>query len=318
MEGLRTCVFLVVGCVLQGIAQSGSPLRSHAAPEYVFGPGDQILIHVADVDDMPTTALHVDPNGFIDLPLAGRVQAAGVTSEQLKHLLEARYRRFLTTPDISVNLSESSSQPVSVVGEVVHPGVQQLNGARRLLEVLSLFGGLKPEAGSKVIITRDPRWGHIDLPGATLDANGFTTVTLPLEGVLNGSSPENNIPIEPHDVISVPRADLVYVLGDVHKPGGFALTTHPGMSVLHALSMAEGLSPDSSPGGARILRPFPGGDGGMHQIPVNVSKITEGKAPDVQLLPNDVLFVPHSGMKVASRRAVEAALGVTTGILIYR
>jgi hypothetical protein len=82
--------------------------------------------------------------------------------------------------------------------------------------------------------------------------------------------------------------------------------------------MAEGLSPDNAAKHARILRQVPGGDGIPHEIPVDIEKIEQGKAPDVQLAANDVLFIPHSGAKVVSRRALEAAIGVSTGILIYR
>ena len=318
MRRICTFGFFLICCVVPGRTQDGLRLRPHAAPDYIFGPGDQVLIHVADVDEVSATPLHIDPSGYIDLPLAGRIEAAGLSALQLKTLLEQKYRKFLTSPEVSVNLAESSSQPVSVIGEVNHPGVQQLNGSRRLLEVISLSGGLKPEAGASVIITRDPRWGRIAVPQAVVDANGYSTATFSLDKLLAAMDPEDNIPIEPHDVISVPRAELVYVLGEVHKPGGFVLSTHPSMSLLHALSMAEGLAPDSSPGNARILRPFPGGDGSLREIHVDIAKITSGKEPDLQLLPNDVLFVPHSGVKVASRRAVEAALGVTTGMLIYR
>ena len=84
-----------------------------------------------------------------------------------------------------------------------------------------------------------------------------------------------------------------------------------------AVSLAEGLGPDSAASNARILRPVPG-DGTPRQIPVNVDKIFAGKSPDIQLFANDVLYIPRSGVKVTGRRAMEAAIGITSGILIYR
>jgi polysaccharide export outer membrane protein len=205
-----------------------------------------------------------------------------------------------------------------VVGEVNNPGVHQLGSSKNLLEIISLSGGLKPDAGPSVIVTRDPRYGAIPGPHSSLNASQYSTATFSLDALLSSKSPEDNIPIQPNDVISVPRAELVYVLGDVHKAGGFQLSTHPSVSLLQALSLAEGLAPDNSASHARILRQYPGGDGVPREIHVDIPRIYAGKDPDVPLLANDVLFVPHSGIKVTSRRAMEAAIGITSGLLIYR
>jgi len=133
---------------------------------------------------------------------------------------------------------------------------------------------------------------------------------------MSARDPKNNILIEPNDVITVPRAELVYVMGDVHKAGGFQLS-HQTISLLQTLSLAEGLGPNNAAGRARILRQEHGGDGTPRQIPVDINKIVAGKAPDMTLQANDVLFVPRSGVKVVSEKAIEAAVGLTTGLLIY-
>ena len=301
------------------LAQTGLQRRGEPAPDYVLGPGDQIALHVDDLDGLSERPIVIDPSGFIDLPLAGQVMAAGLSLTQLKAVLTNKLSPFITAPHIAINLAASGSQPVSVIGEVNNPGVQQLSGAKRLLEVLSLSGGLKADAGPNVLVTRTAKWGPIKAPHTRLDpASGATTATFSLDSLMTSEAPENNIEIRPEDVISVPRADLVYVLGDVHKAGGFQLSTHETVSLLQALSLAEGLSQDNAAKHARILRPVPGGDGTPREIPVDVNKIFAGKAPDVQLFANDVLFIPHSGVKVTSRRAMEAAIGITSGILIYR
>ena len=300
-------------------AQTALQRRSYPAPDYVLGPGDQITLHVDSLDDVPDRPIVIDPSGFIDLPLAGQVQAAGLSLTQLKALLTSKLSRFITNPQIAINLAASGSQPVSVIGEVNNPGVQQLAGTKRLLEVLALCGGVKADAGPNVLVTRAAKWGTISATHSRLDpASGATTATFSLDSLMTSEAPGNNIEIRPDDVISVPRADLVYVLGDVHKAGGFQLSTHETVSLLQALSLAEGLAQDNAAKHARILRPVPGGDGTPRQIPVNVDKIFAGKAPDVRLFANDVLFIPHSGVKVTSRRAMEAAIGITSGILIYR
>jgi len=313
--------------ILLGLAAIAAPAALHCqmtlqrrpvpASKYILGPGDQLVLHVADDEEISDKPISIDPAGTIDLSMVGRLQAAGLTLEQLKAELTSRLKRFITKPDVSVNLSASGSQPVSVLGEVANPGVQQLKGSGHLLEVLSLSGGLKADAGPTVIVTRESRWGTIDNSKAHTDpTTGFSTVSFSLDELISARDPENNILIEPNDVISVPRAELVYVVGDVQKAGGFQLS-HQTISLLQTLSLAEGLGPNNAAGRARVLRQEPGGDGTPRQIPVDINKIVAGKAPDFKLQANDVLFVPRSGVKVVSEKAIDAAIGITTGLLIY-
>ena len=323
LEGLATMrqlrnLVLFLGCgVLQVSSQATLQRHSHSPPEYVLGPGDQIAIHVEDMEDISAKAIRIDPSGYIDLPLAGRTEAAGLTIEQLRAELTAKLSKYITTPNIALNIIESASQPVSVIGQVNNPGVHQLGGSRRLLEVISLSGGLKPDAGPNVIVTRDPRYGAIQGGHARTDPGGYSIATFSLDSLLTSGSPDDNIVIQPNDVVSVPKAELVYVLGDVRKAGGFQLSTHPTVSLLQAVSLAEGLGPDNSASHARILRKLPGGDGVPREIPVDINSIMAGKSPDIALLPDDVLFVPHSGVKVAARRVMETAIGLSTA-MIYR
>ncbi len=249
----------------------------------------------------------------------GQVKAGGLSIDQLRDELKAKLSKYINSPDITINLIESESRPVSVVGEVMNPGLHQMIGPKRLLDVISMSGGLKPDAGPNVLVTRQPQWGKLNVGPVTSDpATGATSTTLPLDKLMALKTPEENIVMEPGDTVSVPKAELIYVVGDVKKAGGFELTTHGTMSMLHAITLAEGLGPDSAAKNARILRPAPNGDGSMSQIPIDIPKVFAGKAPDVQLYANDVLFVPHSGFKVGSRRAIEAAIGITSGMLIYR
>ena len=287
--------------------------------EYVLGVGDQLSVHVASMDDLPAGPMLVGPNGLLDFPMIGQVKASGLTIDQFRQELTGKLSKYITSPDVTVNLVETESRPVSVVGEVTNPGLHQMVGTKRLLDVLSLSGGLKPDAGPNVIVTRQPQWGKLPAGPVTTDsATGTTSTTLPLDSLLSLKNPGDNIVMEPGDVVSVPKAELIYVVGDVVKAGGFEVTTHPTISLMQAVSLAQGLGPDNSAKNARIIRPAPNGDGSMSEIPVDIDKIFAGKAPDVKLYANDVLFVPHSGFKVGSRRAIEAAIGLTTGILIYR
>ena len=295
------------------------PRQPPATTEYTLGPGDQVNIRVVDLEEFTDKSVRIDPNGFVDLPMVGRIQASGLTIDQFKDTLSTKLSRYINSPQITLNLAENQNQTVSVLGSVSNPGILPMAGPRRLTDVLSLAGGTKPDAGSRVIVTRQMKWGALPVTGAKVDGTGnFSTVSLPLDDLLNSVTPSENIYVRPGDVISIPKAEIIYVVGDVKKAGGFTLSSHPTLSILQALSLAEGLDHDSSPSHAKIIRPIPGGDGKPNEIPVDISKILAGQNPDVPLFANDILFVPNSALKSGSRRAAEAALQVATGLVIYR
>ena len=126
--------------------------------------------------------------------------------------------------------------------------------------------------------------------------------------------------ILPQDIISVPRAEILYVIGDVKKPGGYPLNSNGALTVLQAVSMAEGAAPAASPRNAKIFRPRSDSPNGTDkdEIPVDVAAILQGKKSDVALKPQDILFIPDSASKKASVRAAEAILQAATGVVIYR
>ena len=133
---------------------------------------------------------------------------------------------------------------------------------------------------------------------------------------MSGKDPEGNILIKPHDVITVPRARMVYVLGNVTRPGGYVMTENETMSMTQAVALAGGWDKTAALSAARILR----ADGGAEreQIPLDVKKIMENKSPDLQLKPDDILYVPNSLGKQMGARGLEAAIGLGTGVLIWR
>jgi polysaccharide export outer membrane protein len=279
-----------------------------------------MALHVVDMEDeIPDKPVRVDPNGFVDIPLAGRFHASGLTLEQFKSELASRLSKYINNPRISVSLTDDHSRSISVIGSVNAAGVHQLPGPERLIDVLALAGGANTTAGSRVIITRAQKWGNIPLPNATVDpVTGSSTAWVSLDDLQASKNPSDNILMMPDDIVSIPKAEIVYVLGDVKKAGGFQLSTHPTISLLQALSLAEGPDKDSALGKARIIRPAPGGDGKPTEIPVDIGQIYAGKAPDIALLGNDVLFVPGSAAKSGGRRAAEAILQAATGVAVYR
>lgn len=297
--------------------QPDRPVTPTSSAGYVLGVGDQVIVRVMNVEQIDDKPIVIDLAGTISLPRVGRIQAAGLTTEQLETSLAEHFREFLLNPDVSVRVAEFHGQPVSVIGAVKTPGIQQVQGRRTLVEMLSLAGGVDVNAGSTVKITRHLEQGRIPLPGAADDPTGqFSVAEVSLKTLFDGKTPESNILIEPNDVISVPRADSVYVIGSVQKPGSFLLNEHKASTVLQALSMAGGLETMAKPKDAKILRQEPGVTA-RKEIPVNVKDILIAKAPDVPLLPEDILFIPANGPKKAAARAAEAAIQMGTGVVIW-
>jgi len=286
---------------------------------YILGADDEITVRALDLEDIdPKTPLRIDMRGNISLPLAGRLRAAGLSVEQLEAEITNRLKAFVNEPVVTVTVASFRSQPVSLLGAVTNPGVHQLQGRKTLFEVLSLAGGLRQDAGNSIKITRRKEWGPIPLPTAQPDSTGeFWVAEVNVKSVLEAKNPQENIIVQPHDVISVPRGQLIYVIGAVRKAGGFVMGERETISVLQALSMAEGLDRVSSAKNAKVLRPQPGG-AARTEIPVDLTKILTGKAQDVHLQADDILFVPTSATKGAAMRGVEAAIQITTGLVIWR
>ena len=194
----------------------------------------------------------------------------------------------------------------------------QVTQHKRLLEGLSMAGGLAPEAGDKIKISRRKTTGPLPLPNAALDnSSEFYIGQVDVRALMQATDPELNIEVLENDVITVPRAELVYVIGAVKKAGGFTLGEREQMSVLQALSLAEGLDRAASPRTARLLRENSPGKQ-RSQIPINLKPIMAGVAPDVPLRANDILFIPTSGTKIATTRGLETAIQLGTGVLIWR
>ena len=156
------------------------------------------------------------------------------------------------------------------------------------------------------------------MPRARTDGTGqFSVAEVNVKRILNADSPEENIQIQPFDVISVPKAELVYVVGNVKRSGGFVLGDREKVTALQALSMAEGLDRDASSNGAKILRKPPEG-GERQELQVALGDILKGKKSDVPMEPDDILFVPSSVGKKVVMRTVEAAISIGTGVAIFR
>ena len=287
----------------------------------VLGPNDQITIRALDAEEISDKTYRVSSSGDLTLPMIGTLKAAGLTVGQLESEVASALQKYIRHPKVAISVTEFHSQPVSVIGAVTTPGIVQLQGKKTLVEVLSMAGGLRNDSGQSVMITRQKEWGSLPLPGARTDATEqFSVAEVKLKDVLDARNPEQNIMIRPNDIISVPRAEIVYVLGAVKRAGRFVLNERDALSVLQAVSLAEGLERTAAPQKAKILRISPGATR-RAEVLLDLKKIFSGQTADVILQPDDILFIPDSAQKRAVLRTLEALMSIGTtagaGVILY-
>lgn len=296
--------------VLRVSAQNVLPVSSPAAArEPLSGPvahplqisaGDLLDLNVFDTPEL-STKLRVDEHGAVTLPLAGVLPMSGLTAEEAAHAVEARFREsdILKDPHVSVTMLEYATQGVTVLGEVKNPGIYPLLGAHGVLDLISAAGGVTPNAGKAVTLTHRADPDHPEI---------VNVASKP------GSTATFNVDVRPGDTIMVSHAGIVYVLGDVGKPGGFLIENNDRLTVLEAIALAQGTNRTASLNHARLIRKT---DTGREEVPVPLKKILASNAPDQMLADGDILFVPSSAAKNALRD-VESILPSAAGAAVYR
>lgn len=298
-------VWLAAATACTAGAQDGLPAAT------VLGPSDEIVVRALHVDEFPATPIRVSGDGGVTLPIVGRVVVAGKTTVEVETAIAERLRPYVLDPQVSVFVTGFHSEPVSVLGAVRNPGVYQVQGRKTLAEMLSLAGGFDAMAGATIKITRP-------LQGEAEASQGYTVLEVSVASILNADDPKRNIEVKARDVITVPRAEMIYVVGQVQKAGGFVLSEAKGASVLQAVSLAGGFDRTASPQNARLLKASKDGTADRVEMAVNLKNILAGSAADVPMAAGDILFVPSSAPKRAALRAVEAAIQMGTGIVIWR
>jgi polysaccharide biosynthesis/export protein len=288
------------------------------------GTGDLLHIDVFDVPEL-SRDIRVSDTGDISFPLIpGKIQAVGQTTFQLEEKLEKLLLEngLVSHPQVSVFLKEQNSQPISVVGAVAHPMIYQVIRPTTLLEVLTSAGGITDDAASEVIITRAAPHALAGMePVSAMDISpkNQQTITIRLQDLLESGDPVFNIPVYGGDVITVPHAGIVYVMGSgVAQQGGYVMQNHgEQITVLKAVALAHGLTGFAKPDNAMIMR-LNSVTGQKDAIPVHIKQIENHKMDDVALKSNDILYIPDSvGLKILAKGG-EAALGAGTQVAIYR
>jgi len=287
--------------------------------DYLIGSGDLLTIEVFDVPEL-SRDVRVNETGYISLPLMpSKVRAGGLTPFQLQDKLAELLQTngLVSTPQVSVSVKEQHSQPITVIGAVKTPMVIQALRKTTLLQALSQAGGIGDDAGSTVIVTRPGSDGSD--PADPADASGPTapqSFTINLADVLESADSRFNIPLVGGDVVSVPRAGIIYVVGAVVHPGGFLMQNDlDRMTMLKMLSLAGGTTTTAKMKNAVILRKNPE-TGKRDQLPVDLGKVMHLKSQDVQMEANDILFVPDSTGLKALHRAGDVGIALTEGIAV--
>lgn len=264
-------------------------------------PGDML-----DVSEFHTPEFHsnvrVAASGTVQLPMIGEVSVNGLDEDAAaRAIADALLKKgVLLHPQVSVLITVSVGQDVTILGEVARPGIYPFGAHHRLLDAISAASGLTPAAGALVAIY------HRDAPETP------QVVALP-EGVAS-PTPEHNPELLPGDMVRVSRTGLVYVVGDVLRPGGFAMEPGESMTVLRALSLAWGPSMNASLKNAVLIRER---DGGRSVTTLNLKRILQGRDPDLPIQEHDILYVPDSAAKNLWNRTMESVVQSTAGVSIY-
>jgi polysaccharide export outer membrane protein len=283
-----------------GPASETGQKDSASAPDSSLriGIGDLLEFSVYNVPEL-STKTRISSNGDAYLPVIDYVHVDGLTVEEAQAVVEKKLADggFLKDPHVTLFVDQFASQGVSLLGEVTRPGVYPVLGQQRLFDVVSAAGGLTDRAGRKVTITHRNQQDKpvvIELPRNITD------------------KPEHNVQVYPGDTVIVPKAEIVYVVGDVARPSGF-LMDRGGLTVLQAVALAGGTTHTSKLNGAQIIRKTEAGASGT---PIELKKILEAKIPDIPMMANDILYVPSSLGKVIARRSAEVATQLATAATI--
>jgi len=304
---------------LSGQQPSSETLATGRVKKMIIGPDDTINVSALNCEEI-SKSWRVSTSGELNLPLVGRIQAAGLTVAQLEQELTARLAKYILVPQVSVFVTEYRSQPVIVTGAVARPGTIQLEGAKTLFEVLVMAGGPK-DAGDTVTIQRGKEHGELSLPGTKTDKdNTFSFADVNLKEVMTGRGNLADIVVEPDDVITVAPiqpARFVHISGEVNHAGSVELVSQDSVSLMKVLAVAGGLTPNAKPSKTMIMHINPSGVQTSTSF-IDLGKITSGRAKDLELTVGDVVVVPSSGIKSVLHTATASAItsGVYTGVYI--
>ena len=284
--------WLLLLCTGAAFAQSSESL--------LIGPGDLLHVQVFDTPELEQSG-RVTDDGNLQLIMGGKVKVAGLTPGEAARAIEAALLRnhILLKPHVLVTVAEYATQKVSILGQVKAPGAYTIETPRSVLDVLSLAGGLTELADRRILIER--KGTHEKIPYFVSNQAGVSMDTA--------------IKVDPGDTIFVPKAGIVYVLGDVKMPGGYTMTNNEAqLTVLELVSRAGGTNHTAVPSRAKLIRKT---DSGYIETPLPLSDMQKGKKPDMPLQANDIIYVPFSYLRNFALGAAAIASSAASAA-IYR
>ena len=275
------------------------------------GPDDLLAVSVYGSPEL-TRTVRVSQDGFIRLPmLRERIAAKGLMPAELEQSIALALEKgeLIVDPYVTVTVAEYHSRPVSVVGAVRSPVTFQALGTVTLLDALARAGGLGPDAGSEILLSRH-----------STAEDGLTTTLvqrISVRVLIDAADPEVNVKLSGGEEIRVPEAGKIFVLGNVHKPGAVVARDGADATVLKALAVAEGLTPYAGKQAFIYRREA---SGAKNEIPIALRQIMNRKSPDVPLMADDILYIPDAKGTRATLAALEKLLIFGSGAssaLIY-
>lgn len=280
----------------QGPSTVAGPPVEQPSERYRIGPGDVLDVRIYNRPQLSREAVRVEGNGMIRMPLIdGEIQAACKTEGELAKDISTRYARYYRNLPVDVFIKEYHAREVALIGAVNEQGRYQMQRRIRLLELLTFAKGPSEKAGQTINIVRAPRTDLCATASDTTKAEGGF-ISFRLNNTLRGDETANPY-VEPGDIVTIPEADQVYIVGNVYSPKSLPL--REPITVSRAIAMAGGPLRDSKTDKIRIRRQT--GDGTQVEMFVNLNAIAQKKAEDVQLRPNDIVEVSESTGKSIMR-----------------
>lgn len=314
----RFFVLMVLTCGAAAAQTTGpnkqDPGRdSGGLEEYKIGPDDVLQISVVDAPEFGGK-FRVSDAGLIEVAgIPAPIHAEGESALELAHTIRTALvdAKQLRDPHVTVFVEEYNGRRITVLGAVNKPAVYSLQRRTTVLDAISMASGTLPNAGSTVTIVRGRASAE-----ATGTAVGSVQI-IDMSRLVKGEDTGANVEVRNEDVINVSLAQVVYVVGAVTKPGGFAMTNpSEGISVVQAVALAEGFRPVAATHRAIIVRQSTS-DQGRREIPVDIAQMMAGKDTDVLLAPNDILYIPESGGKKTLKVMGDVAMAAVNGLATY-
>jgi len=274
------------------------------SPNTEVEPGDLVDVVIFDTPDL-SGRFRVNVKGDVLLPLTGTLHVAGLTVEEITDAVIKRYKddQILVNPQVTVFVAEFTHRSVTITGEVRQPGVFPILAPRTLTDVLAMAGGLNESASKTVSIV------HAD------DPKNIIHVTLNVGAQTVESIEQGRIKIHPGDQIFVARSGIVYLVGDLARPGGYQVEHNNRLTLLEAVALAGGPTRTAKLGDTRLIRRSATG---REELTVNLQKVLYGGGPDMLLTDGDILYVPVSLRKQYQFQALDAAIGAATSYAIFK